>query len=305
MRILCGTDLLPKASSALDRAGMLALRLDAELTLLHVVPLTESERMLEQDMQRARGLLESQAKLPLWHHGVQPRVCVRSGGAARILIDTATELDASLVVLGTHRKRPVRDALAGTLAERLLGELECPVLIVHRMPWYAYRNVLLALDLSRASANAVRAAEDLVLPAGTRASVVHAYQPPHDGILASAGIAGEVIDEYSERWKQQAYTGLSELLGEVSEDSSRYDVVLENATTTAAVQNVAARLKPDLLVVGTRGRGRWRRALLGSVANRILSSVKSDVLVVPDRDTRGTWRNARADRLALDLVSGV
>jgi nucleotide-binding universal stress UspA family protein len=199
----------------------------------------------------------------------------------------------------------MRDALGGTLAERLLSELKCPVLIVHRMPWYAYRNVLLALDCSVSSATVVRAAEKLVLPAGTRASVVHAYRPAYDSVIGATGIAGEAIERLSAESRRKESSDLRDLLKRASNDASRYEVILENATTTVAVQNVFARLNPDLLVVGTRGRGRWRRALLGSVANRLLSEAKSDVLAVPPRNTRGMWRKARADRLGLDVVSGV
>jgi nucleotide-binding universal stress UspA family protein len=280
MRILCGTDLLPKTNSALDRAGMLAQQLGAELTLLHVAPPTESERMLEQDMERARERLAAHATPPLWHHGPSPLVCGRSGSAGKMLVAAARELDAALVVLGRHRQRPARDALAGTLAERLLSELTCPVLIVHRMPWHAYRNVLLALDCSKASGKAVKAAEALVLSSSARASVVHAYQPACEAI------------------------GLRDLLHVASGDPSRYELVIENAATTDAIQRVVGRLNPDLLVLGTRGRGRWRRALLGSVASRILASAKSDVLVVPG-DLRASWRNARDERLALDVVPGI
>jgi universal stress protein E len=237
---------------------------------------------------------------PLWHHGDSPQVCVRSGSAARMLIVMARTLDARLVVLGTHRQRPARDALAGTLAERLLSELTCPVLIVHRMPWHAYQNVLLALDCSNASGKAVRAAEALVLGSGARASVVHAYQPPYETMMVSAGIAEDVIDGYSTSWKQRASTGIARLLREVSDDFTRYELILENATTPEAIQSVVQRLNPDLLVLGTRGRGRWGRALLGSVASRMLSSAKSDVLVVPDHAARA----ARSDRINLDVVPG-
>ena len=304
MRILCGTDLLPKTSSALDRAGMLARQLDAELTLLHVVPPGEFEGMLERDMERARERLESYAMPPLWQHGASPQVSVRSGSTAPMLIAMAKTLDAGLVVLGKHRQRPARDALAGTLAERLLSELTCPVLIVHRMPWHAYRNVLLALDCSHASARAVRAAEALILAWASRASVVHAYQPPSEPMMVSAGIAEDVIEGYSTSWKQRTSAAIAKLLREVSGDSSRYEIILENATTPEAIQSVVRRLTPDLLVLGTRGRGRWRRALLGSVASRMLASAKSDVLVVPDHPPRGRWRNVRADRLNLDVIPG-
>jgi nucleotide-binding universal stress UspA family protein len=79
---------------------------------------------------------------------------------------------------------------------------------------------------------------------------------------------------------------LHDLLERASSDPSRYELILENATPATAVQHVVSRLKPDLLVVGTRGRGRWNRALLGSVASQILSRAKLDVLAVPDRFVR-------------------
>jgi nucleotide-binding universal stress UspA family protein len=305
MRILCATDLLPKTGSALERAGMLAAQLDAELTVLHVVAATESERMLEEDMQRAREQLESLTKAPLRHQGRAPELRVQAGNVAQVLIDTVMDVDASLVVLGRHRKRPARDALVGTLAERLLSAAVCPVLIVQRMPWYAYRKVLLALDSSEASATAVRAAEELVLDAAARAGVVHAYLPRYEAMMTSAGIAASVIDAYSDACERDARAGLQNLLRTVSKNSARYELILENATTIAAVQGVLRRMNPDLLVVGTRRRGRFRRALLGSVANHLLSGARSDVLAVPARDVVAPWRRARAERLALDVIPGV
>jgi hypothetical protein len=123
-------------------------------------------------------------------------------------------------------------------------------------------------------------------------------------MMVSAGIAADGVDGYATRWKRQTSIGLRDLLREESSDSSRYELIMENATTTDAIRRVVRRLNPDLLIVGTRGRGRWRRALLASVASRILSSAKSDVLVVPDHPARAKWRNARSERLALDVIPG-
>jgi universal stress protein E len=305
MQILCGTDLLPKTESALDRAGMLAERLGAELSLLHVAVPTESDRMLEEDVQRARALLQARATSPLWRYGPPPEVCIRSGSPAHVLIEVAQEVDTALVILGTHRTRPARDALAGTIAMRLLSALTCPVLIVRRMPWGPYSNILMALDRSEASAETVRAAEALVIRPNARTSVVHAYQPPHSAMMTSAGIAGDVIDTYLDGWKREASAAMRDLLMQVSKDASRYELVLENATTTAAVGRVMGRLKPDLLVLGTRGCGRLRRAFLGSVANRVIAATRSDVLIVPQRKTETAWQRGRSERRALDVVMGV
>ena len=47
MRILCATDLLAKSESAIERAGLLANQLNADLSLLHVVAPEKSHQDLE------------------------------------------------------------------------------------------------------------------------------------------------------------------------------------------------------------------------------------------------------------------
>ena len=64
MNIPCATDLQPKSESAVDRAGILAEKLGSELSLLHIVPPTESEELTEQDLQSATAQLEERAVPP-------------------------------------------------------------------------------------------------------------------------------------------------------------------------------------------------------------------------------------------------
>jgi universal stress protein E len=296
--------LLPKSESAIERARLLAEELNAELSLLHVVTPRESDRMLEQDLQRASLQLKSRARPPLWREGPAPNVFVRAGGPAGILIETAKDMHADVIVLGTHRKRSARDALAGTIVERVLSEHQCPVLIVKRMPEDAYRNILLALDRSASSASALRAAEALLVKDPVQATIVHAFEPPYEQMMNHVGIATEAIAMYTASWKREATNALRDILKQASSDFSRYELILQEARPAAAIQKVAKRVNPDLLVLGTRGHGRIRRALLGSTANRILATARTDVLVVPDGSQETTARRRRFDRHSLEVVAG-
>src|SRR5665213_355759 len=178
MKILCATDLLPTSASAIDRAGMLSDRLGADLSLLHVVRPTESDRMLQQDLERAKRELKFRVGPALWRYDAPPSVHVGVGNPTRVVIETLKELAPDLIVLGRHRQRPAWDSLAGTMAARVLSERRYPVLIVDRAAWTAYHNIVLALDCTTASAEALRVAEGLVLVDGVRTVIVHAYQPP-------------------------------------------------------------------------------------------------------------------------------
>ena len=73
-----------------------------------------------------------------------------------------------------------------------------------------------------------------------------------------------------------------------SSDSDRYEVVIEERDATPLILRTVQRVQPDLLVMGTRGYGRARRALLGSVANQVMHQAKCDVLIVPEGSARSS-----------------
>lgn len=301
-RILCATDLLPKSEAAVERAGMMADRLMMDLSLLHVVVPAQSERTLEQDLRQAIAQTRARSRPPLWQSRNTPNVIVTAGPAANRIIETIDEIAASLVVLGPHRRRAAKDALSGTIAEKVLNARTAPVLIVKRAPRAAYRSVLVALDLSEISTAALRAAESFALAADSHAVIVHAHEPHYEGMLSYAGVSTEAVDAYNRYRARDVQAAVRDLLEREVRDRARYDIVLEKSRPAAGILTAAERLNPDLLVMGTRGHGRFRRALLGSVANRVLNPATCDVLIVPDgslraterRTTRSTKRGSRA-----------
>ena len=280
-KLLCATDLLPKSEAAIDRAGLLAKQLDARLSLMHVVSPATSERNLEQALQVAISKLDSRVRAPLWRHGPMPEVAVRAGSPARLIREAIDQHSPDLLVIGPHRKRAVRDVLEGTIAEKILGTRQCPLLIVQGKADAEYRNVLLALDISAECGGAVRAAESLVLSSRAQAMVMHVCEPPYQGMLRYAGVASNEVVSYVESSKREAAALVRDLLKRESVDHTRYGIVIGDSHPAPAIRRAIEMYQPDLLVMGTGGVGRMRRALMGSVANQILDVAQCDVLVVP------------------------
>jgi universal stress protein E len=282
MRILCATDLLPKSDAAIERAGILSDQLGAELTLLHVVVPGESQQALEQSLQSASAEMQLRVRPPRWRSRHAPNLGVHAGNATNIIVETATQSHARLLVLGPHRKRPLRDALEGTIAEKALATKSFPVLVVRDAALQPYRRVLLALDESDASAGAIRAAESLVLTPDAEATVVHAHTAPYEGMLYSADVGMQTVVRYAQNWTREANRSMRELLDFESDDAARYDIRIEQRPAAPGILHAIEYISPDLLVMGTRGGGRLRRALVGSVANRVLHESSCDVLIVPE-----------------------
>lgn len=276
-RLLCATDLLPKSERAIDRAGRLAEELSADLSLLHVVSPTASERVLEESLQIATSRMRSRARPPLWRHGPEPRVIVRTGNPARLICDTVEQEHSDLLVVGPPERRDVLEGLSGTIAEKALAARKSPLLFVQTDADVSYENVLFALDRSSEAELAVRAAETLVLAKDARATAIHVCPPPLRGMVPSTTAA---LD--SRRAHSEVAASIQDLLARASADGSRYDVVIEEGHPIPALLRAVETHRPQLLVMGTRAVGRMRRALLGSVANELLKEIVAcDVLVVP------------------------
>ena len=280
-RLLAATDVLPKSEFAIDRAGLLADELGVELSLLHVVSPVSSDRVLEQSLEMAIARMKSRVRRPLWRAETTPEVVVRAGNPARVILDTLASEEPSLLIVGPHdRRSSVVDALAGTIVEKAVSSRKSPVLMVQQSANVAYRNVLLALDSAPASRSALRAAESLVLRGGAQVTVVHACGGDH-GVLRSIDAEAGGVPMRTDCSPDEATTAIRALLEEESTDSRRYELVVAEGNPLRAITRAIAMHKPDLLVMGTRGDGRMRRAVLGSVANQLLKVAACDVLIVP------------------------
>ncbi|MDB5216172.1 MAG: Universal stress protein UspA, partial [Myxococcaceae bacterium] len=63
--------------------------------------------------------------------GVPLRGVVKQGPIWQTIIDTAKEIDAGMIAMGTHGRHGLPRALLGSVAEKVVRSAPCPVLTVH------------------------------------------------------------------------------------------------------------------------------------------------------------------------------
>lgn len=138
--LLVPTDFGEASDKALAYAVGLAKKLGAEVVLLHSyeIPMVgfPDGAMVATAELTSRILEGAQAGLDraLARHkgeGVPMRALVRQGDAWRSVLDTAQEVSAGLVVMGTHGRKGLPRALIGSVAEKVVRTSPVPVLTVH------------------------------------------------------------------------------------------------------------------------------------------------------------------------------
>ena len=131
-RILLGTDFSPGSHRALEFAGEMARRLDAEVVLLHVNEAPEMAPPASdaaQRRQRARGELD-RSRRQLEEAQVRVRVLLRPGDPAGEILRMATVHDARVIVVGTHGATAMSALLLGSVADRVVRHADVPVLVI-------------------------------------------------------------------------------------------------------------------------------------------------------------------------------
>jgi nucleotide-binding universal stress UspA family protein len=176
----------------------------------------------------------------------------------------------------------VVDALQGTIIEKAVSSRRCPVLVVQQGASVNYRSILLALDAAAGSRAAVRAAERFVMRDGAQAAAIHACASSDYAVLQIHAAEGAGVASRTDCTPETASAVMRELLERESADPKRYELVIADGNPLQTIMREIGRRQPDLLVMGTRGDGRMRRAVLGSVANQLLKVAPCDILIVPE-----------------------
>lgn len=137
-RILVPTDGSTGSAHVALQALNLAEQYDAVIYPLYVVDsalisiLDQSgsgKGDLQERGERATELIGRMAE----SHGVDAEPEIRKGSPAREILDYAEEMEADVIVAGTHGRTGVSRTLLGSVAESLVRHAECPVMTV-RLP---------------------------------------------------------------------------------------------------------------------------------------------------------------------------
>ncbi|MBL0217969.1 MAG: universal stress protein [Myxococcales bacterium] len=137
--ILVPTDLSDRAEQALDYACELAKNLGATIHLVNVVGipslgipelgLAVASTTIDQIMLDNQTALDKLADARRASVNIG-QVMLKCGDAKDLILETAQEIGADLIVMSTHGRHGLSRALLGSVAETVVRSSPCPVLTV-------------------------------------------------------------------------------------------------------------------------------------------------------------------------------
>jgi nucleotide-binding universal stress UspA family protein len=280
--ILLATDLSARCDRALDRAAQLAGEWQAGLVALNVLDATASP---DQALAWATGAGDEpflhatrrQLARDLKAVKVPVKTRIGRGDATAAIRGAAADEQAGLVVTGVSRNETLGRILLGSTVENLARALPVPLLVVHERAHEPYRRIVVAVDFSESSRQALLGAARFF--PGRELIVYHAHAAPMTG-LADASVHPGMrrgIEE-SECAAFLAATPLPE--------GTMVRTVLDYGAIEATLTRYVREHEVDLVVIGSHGRSGIMSLLLGSTAAKLLDWLPCDTLLVPDPRAR-------------------
>lgn len=290
--ILLPTDFSENSRTAFPAGVALARDRDATLHLLHVVsPLPwPAHRVLETEnfpgvyaeihRRCEKRLREVSSELG----EVRTEVHVVEGKPAEEVRRFVEDRRIDLVALSTKGSSNLKRYMLGSVAEKIVRTVPCPVLVVRETPrsWDRLSKIVVPTDFSELSDLAVDQAVELARKDGAQIVLTHVLEEtdyPMGHVLKGHGIL-----DVREQTRTAAQSRLEELRAEKIAPPITASVVVREGVASATIADLAEEEGADLVVIATNSRRRFARFVLGSTAERVVRVAPCSVLVVRERE---------------------
>ena len=295
--IVCTTDFSDFSNRAVPFGVALAKEFGAKLYLCHVIDLS-SVAMYGEGFSDPL-MLESKIT-DYAHKHLQDLIgdtdiawesLTSVGHTADEIAAIAKEKGADLVVSATHGRSGLKRLILGSVTERLMRTLPCPMYIVRSlereleapvMAEMKLKKILVGCDFSPDSDLAVQYGLSLAQEFQSELYLAHVLEPTvyKDMLTQTAGVADPGREGLREKLTQK-------LEGMVSEDAKQWcvpETLLLAGHPSDELTKYAVVNEMDLIVLGVRGHSIMESLLVGSTTDRVVRQAPCPVLSVRPKE---------------------
>jgi nucleotide-binding universal stress UspA family protein len=279
-RILVGTDFSKPATQALKTAIAISQLFGSQLFLVHAaspfvyvssteaIPLEAFNVNLDAARAEMNQIISSEPGLS----ALKPKTTVAYADALELIEQVASEERVDLIVVGSHGGSGLELLALGSVAEAVLRQAKCPVLIVGpkcKAEQHPFRSIVFASDLETTGLRGAQYAASLAERGRGKLTFLHVTNKRS----GDQGLHSELIENHLER-------ELRQLLPPDVERYCKSKVSLQYGRPAEAIVAVARSEGASLLIVGLQSRSPLADHSPWSTLSHVIREVNCPVLGV-------------------------
>lgn len=253
-----------------------------KITLLHV----NDERFGKLSISEDEKQIFEKAHNDLKERGFSVEPVVLTGVPFDEIVNEAKKRKVSLIATGAGNNPKWKDFLFGETVERVLQLSSLPVMVCRESGpgSHIFRHLLIGIDFSNGSYNAVKAVKSIAEQKSAdieKVTLIHVHEKTTMDLLMKYA-AKEQIDREISIEKDR--------LGEICTSFSELGIKEVNAAMSIGrpaeeIIKTVKTIKPSLTVIGAQGTGDPAMCRIGATALRVAQFASSSVLIIPNEIT--------------------
>ncbi|MFA5456172.1 MAG: universal stress protein [Synergistaceae bacterium] len=253
-----------------------------KITLLHVIDERFGKRNISEDEKQ----VFEKAQKGLKELGFSVEPLILTGVPFDEIVNESKKRKVSLIVTGAGNNPKWKDFLFGETVERVLELSSLPVMVCRENDHgrHIFRHLLIGIDFSNGSYNAVKAVKSIVehkLTEIEKITLIHVHEKTTMDILMRYA-AKEQIDREISIEKDR----LDEICSSLSElGIKEVNVAMPIGRPAEEIIKTVKTIGPSLIIIGAQGTGDPVMCRIGATALRIAQFASSSVLIIPTEIT--------------------
>ncbi|MFY0650436.1 MAG: universal stress protein [Cyclobacteriaceae bacterium] len=222
--------------------------------------------LLDKAVEERSGNLEGTVKKYFNYDGAKTHIEIRSGNPTRSILKYSINQKIDLILLGRKNKRKE----GGTLINRLARKAACSLLIIPQEYKKQVKSILVPIDFSEYSKDALLQAIDLAIPSLPNVKIYtqNVFQVPN-----GYRYTGKSFKEFATIMRDNAEKDYNALMYEIDTKGVDIEPVYtldKSDNIIEKIYNTGLRLKVDAIVIGAKGRTDTTAIFIGSSAEKLI-----------------------------------
>lgn len=276
-RILIPVDFSETSMLAIKHGAFIAQFTKSDLSLVHVVnipfisqdlflPTVNLEDQSQMEKKAMQKLLEVCADIKK-EYGVNAEGVIKVGTPNREITSVANELNASLIIMGTHGYSPLQEILIGSTALKVITHATCPTMVMSSIAAHkGYHKIVMPFDTTVTSRQKVNFTLEFAKKFNASVHCVALLDDEDDRPTMEV-----VLRQVEDLAKEKGVTCTSESIANVK----------NRATATVDFANEKG---ADLVVIMTDQDAELSGFFLGTYAQQVLHHSKVPVIAISPED---------------------
>jgi nucleotide-binding universal stress UspA family protein len=188
------------------------------------------------------------------------------------IVHVADDENCDLIIMGRRGTHRLERELVGSVTARVIGYTPKDVLVVPDGCKLTRKNILLATDGSSSCESAVDRAIEIAKEQSANLTAISVVYTNDEYLALAPGIIGDLIGKAKEK--------LATIKQKGKKAGIEINVIVKEGEAYEAITTLAQNSNVDLIVMGSHGKKRLQRLLMGSVTERTIGYAACPVLVV-------------------------